>query len=521
MLLCALPFVVSLVELGPVLPPRCSPEINSINRQVQQYLEKGDFDKAQIALNKWPIGEIHFEVVGEMIPNAKEAINDAIKAWSEVTGGKVKFVTGKNPLIRFEFVSGTGIDSPLPQWKGGVLHAPILKTIGDDKVPTKRRAIAAVMARAFGVSIGLTPVNKRGSVMGPEEHIDGIPLVFSTGERQTILKLFEVREKLEKFVKEKTRITASIPKVRIDPMVSDVGTVNSGDKPRYPLQVFNEGSGTLLIETETTCRCLNLIPSFSVSEKSDVRIEPGLDTTGFMGPLDKVIYFHTNDPDNLTVKVHLRATAVPEFRVLPDNAFQVGLLEGKPTEVDIILYATPGNPIRVLDARTNRDNVKAVVNSFHGEVFDPVFDDAPKKRLGYKITLTFPPDFKEGMEYVRVLLITDSQKTPQFPVMVQVLKGIVVHPKSVFFSAVDVKGGASRVVTISHPTEPFKILSAKSNNPQFEVQTAPIQGKNNTSYAVTVKYLGGTEGELLGVVTIETDLEDYPVITIPINGTAK
>jgi len=505
--------------LGPTLPPYCTQELYKTNHEIQLFLASSRFDEAEQKLESWLGGVIGYQIVG-----AKERLDDvfteASRLWEMASKNKVKFVKSDRPRIRFVITENTPEEMPIPMWENGILVAKIALTHGEEKTPYPKNSLVFYAAKAFGVALGLAPRNVVGTLMGKELLMGQDPPRISQKEQEILDRILSAREQLYDAIRQKVPLLAAVPKITLESTKLDKGQVQQGANVSFSFLITNTGNALLEIKPETTCLCVNLPKQLVIGQGETKAFEPVLVTNNLLGPVNKTIVLHTNDTFNPTITLYLIASVVPEYRVLPDTIIPVGLEEDEVTTAEFYVYVPPGNPIRLLSVTPSSDMVKTEILPFHGELFDPYFDEKPVKRVGYVIKATFPKEFAKGLQHVYFDILTDAKRKPATRVVMQVIKGIVIMPNRIMFSSVPSTGGATRSVTVKYLKKPFKILEASVDRREFEVSFQPLD-KSNHTYKVTVTYKGGEPGELEGTVTLRTNIPEYSVLTFPIGGTSR
>ncbi|HWP31032.1 MAG TPA: DUF1573 domain-containing protein [Fimbriimonadales bacterium] len=508
-----------LQTLGPTLPPYCTQELYDTNYEIQLFLSSSQFEKAVQRLESWLGGEIGYQIVGSK-ENLEDVFTEASRLWESASENRVKFVKNNQPRIRFLITDNTPDEMPLPKWENGVLVAKIPLTYGEEKTPFLKNSLIFAAAKAFGVALGLAPRNVVGTLMGKELRMGQDPPRISPKEQEILNRILSARERLANAIQKKIPLVAAVPKITVESTKLDKGQVQQGANVSFPFRITNTGNALLEITPETTCLCVNIPKQLTIAQGETKTFEPVLVTNNLLGSVNKTIVLHTNDVFNPTITLYLITSVVPEYRILPDTIIPVGLEEDKETVAEFYVYIPPGNPVRLLSVTPNNPKVKTEILPFHGELFDPYFDEKPVKRVGYVVKVTFPKDFMQGLQHVYLDVLTDAKKRPATRVVMQAVKGIVIMPNRIMFSSVPSTGGATRSVTVKYLKKPFKILEASVDRPEFEVSFQPLD-KSNHSYKVTVTYKGGQPGELEGTVTLKTNIPEYSELTFPIGGTSR
>lgn len=506
--------------IGPTLPPRCTAEILSINHSVQVAISKGEFVEAQKLLNKWPLKEIGYSIEGEAPEGAADAESMAVKLWLDESGGLIHFVRSETPRVRLKFVDSGITNAPPSTLENGVWTAEVPLFISNAKRKNSTRGISMAIAKAMGNSIGLASNDRPSYVMGYDDFTQlSQPIDMKAAERKVLARILSTRKTLEEAIEQKQILIPAEPKMEILPKEFDAGNVKSGDLKKNWFAVKNDGNATLEFETHATCSCVVLGEMREVAPGKVLALEIGIDTRTMLGTVEKIVNFYSNAHENTVQEITLRAKAFPEFRIVPDEAQRVVLDEAKPTVKEFYFYNMPLYPILITGASTNRPDVKVELVPYVGNIFDPAFDKVPTRRVGTLIRLTFPTTHPAGQDWTRLTVETDSLRLPKVEISIQTLKGMTVQPASVYFGGVTPGEPALRSVSISHPATPFKILSMKVEGP-FTAEYAPWVN-NPLGYKINVTYVGKEKGLLKGVLEIRTDHPRYPVVKIPISGSAN
>nr|MBA3725965.1 hypothetical protein [Armatimonadota bacterium] len=155
---------------------------------------------------------------------------------------------------------------------------------------------------------------------------------------------------------------------------------------------------------------------------------------------------------------------------------------------------------------------------FNEEIVDPLFGPAPQKRLGYRVRVTFPTDYRAGLEWVRIVILTDSKKHPNADVTIETHKGIFAQPKTAYFGVVVSGQSVTRTVIVEHASKPFKVIGVSAEGESIE---AKLQADSDRRYRIVINGKPTKPGPIPGKVTVRTDSDRYPTIDIPVIGTVK
>ena len=110
---------------------------------------------------------------------------------------------------------------------------------------------------------------------------------------------------------------AAAPDISVEETVVDLGRVTQGEIAEVEFSVENRGDEPLQIRVRPTCGCTvadfdKLIPA---RDRGTVRAR--IDTSSFAGPISKSILVLSNDPDEPSLNLVIRAEVRPVLAILP------------------------------------------------------------------------------------------------------------------------------------------------------------------------------------------------------------
>jgi hypothetical protein len=512
------------VDIGPVLPARSAPHLYEINLKVQKQLAVGDFALAKKTLNSWPSGELNYEIIGDLTPHYAGSDLEASSAIEAVSGGKVRFKQGPNPIVYFEVIESSPTGEPEPEWRSGKLYVKVPLRYGGWEANGPRVWVVRSFARGMGYAVGLG-LNKRvRSFMGhmvytPPGGPEPAGHEFDSTDRANLLQILAAKEQLERAVKHEQRIVPAEPKLKASPTLADAGEVTQGDVPKVKFELENVGNAPLFLYIETTCVCLVADKISKLEPGEKFTMEAGIATANLFGVIEKEILFYTNDPTTPISEVLVRTTSMPEYRVWPEGSPQVTLRDEGTTSYDLFFYSTGKNLVRLIAAQVGTNDVTAEILPWEGEINDPLLGPEPTTRKGSKIQLTFGPNYPVGLSWVRVVLVTDSKDAPYQNITLQAKKGVIAEPKGFWFA---MKAGekAERTFSIYHATRAFRITEIQPEGGPFKVEIQP-DGEGGNRYRVTVTCDHPAAGKIDGRIRIKTSLSDNSEIIVTVGGEVR
>jgi hypothetical protein len=109
-----------------------------------------------------------------------------------------------------------------------------------------------------------------------------------------------------------------LPRAVVPRMIVDLGVVPVGPEATASFAIQNKGEGTLeILEVETSCSCTVADFDPTVEPGSVGTVRASLVTTELSGPVTKGIVVRTNDPDQETIVLSLKAIVKGSVSLLP------------------------------------------------------------------------------------------------------------------------------------------------------------------------------------------------------------
>ena len=517
----------ALQQSGPALPVGVAPHLADLSLQIQRELESGNFPAAEKLMGDWPAGTLGYSATG-LPTQFSDAGDQAAKLVGQALTGRIKFEPASNPKVLFTFVDMPPEGPAEPLWKDGKVHLaiPIRNRDGE---PANTRSIIWSMAKGMAYAAGLDITTKRRSLMAPVIYAKSVAdPSFSDKEKSILVRIEEVRNKLESLVRAKTRVTPAEPTVKASPGLVDLGTVVQGDKKEFEITLTNTGNAPAEIEIETTCACLIAQPSLTLAPGESVTQHPRFDSSDYQGPLEKHMFVLSNSPKNPRYTIVMKGNIVPEVRFLaPKGARavheatgmaslnEVEAAERGPSTFELYFYGT-GEALELVDVQLGNKLASVSAVPFTGHVDDPVL--GPSNRTGTKAVVEIPESWPFGVSWLRIVGVTTSKRRPSVEMTLQIRKGITVSPQTLYFGDVKVGTPSERSAVVDHLSKPFKISKVTVSD-GYSVRLEELQNSGKR-YKVTVTAMPKAAGPMSGTVELTTDSPAQPLIRIPIGGQA-
>ena len=250
----------------------------------------------------------------------------------------------------------------------------------------------------------------------------------------------------------KKKKNAEKPALIFDIRSHDFGAVTQGEKKTYSFKFKNQGPDPIrILGLHTSCGCAATnLKKLTYAPNEEGLLPITLDTTAFLGPIDKSVFLMTSQDKAAYPALHLKATIKPEFIATPPV-------------LDFGTYKKTGpNPPTLtfkLTAKNNHAILKPIYNSelftLQHEIKDGVLLaslDVNKDAL------------KNGRLRETIYLETASDTLPHFPipVVMEVLGAVSHKPEYLDFGQLTFAGQRKKTLTLKSQ-KPFQITSVKSD----------------------------------------------------------
>lgn len=309
------------------------------------------------------------------------------------------------------------------------------------------------------------------------------------------------------------------PKVQVDPMEIDLGTIDEGKSFDRFLEVKNIGDGVLVVEeVKTSCGCTAAAVDGTTELKAgeSQKVKVTFNSKGqHEGPFSKKVTVTTNDPEKKAVEVSLVGSVHTPVRWNPTFLSVDSVNPKKGFEKTISLLADEGLKLEVKSATVlggkTMDQPTQLFDVTRGET--KVVEG--KDQIDFVIKLK--PEAKPQKVTEQLLVITnlagrDSLRVP--------IRGELVGRLgfSVQFGAIPLaEPGAETVrdLDIIAKDGTFKVLKAEVADSPVKVEIVPAADGMKTT--IRLRYVGeeaGTNG--IRTLRVETDDADQKFLEIPV-----
>ncbi len=311
------------------------------------------------------------------------------------------------------------------------------------------------------------------------------------------------------------------PVIEIAEKTKDFGTVPKGEKLRATFEVKNTGKGPLEIsQVRPTCGCTVANFDRTIAPGATGKVVAEVDTTGFTGPISKVVLLFCNDPAAPQVNLVIKADVRSFIEVLPRPLIIFrSVLQGESATEKVTLVSTDGSDFKVDGATASGGPYKLAVRELPEK--ERIAD---RKGSQYELTVTVPADAPEGMLNHKITVKTTSPKAPEVTVNVTgaVRPGVQVIPGEVNFGTVDGTALVGRNVLIINNRQgtELQLSDVKVDNANFSTEVTPLQAGQRFQVAVSMK-AGVAKGPQKAIVKISTNDPLRKTLEIPVQAVVQ
>ena len=307
------------------------------------------------------------------------------------------------------------------------------------------------------------------------------------------------------------------PKISIDPMVKDAGTVAKGERIESVFLVKNTGTMDLVIsDARPSCGCTVASFDRTVKPGQSGKITASVDTKNFTGPITKTVSVVSNDPETPQVALTIKAVVKPYVEVAPQEFVRFSAIKGDVASQDLILFSS------------EKDFQPTVADASQPYVKAQISPAADKEKLEgktgaqYKLHVTLERSAPVGVLNAPIHVKTGVAKQPDLEVRVSgiVRDRISVTPASIVFgNFTPGKDVISRnvIFTNNKPGDAVRVQKVDSTVSGISAEIVPMT--EGVNYTIVLKSKTDLKkGEFSGTLKIYTSDKERPVVEVPMSG---
>ncbi len=313
---------------------------------------------------------------------------------------------------------------------------------------------------------------------------------------------------------------AQAPKMVVDQMVLDFGTVTQGVTVDATFTLRNQGDATLEVRAvRPTCGCTVAKFDPEVAAGGTGTIHATLDTSSFKGPISKSLLVMTNDPEKPSVNLVLKADVQPIIEVLPRPVVRFNTIQLQPVTEKVVVVTELEKPFKITGVTSSVPYITSQVRALEeGERLEG------KQARQYEVALTLAENAPVGPVNAEITIATDNPKAKEVPVRVfGVVRALLqVTPTQLQFGQVEasMQPGRNVVVVNNREVEPVQVTGAEVNDPAFEAAVLTIEDGRRYQVTVTVKP-DASPGSRDASLTIRTTDPQFPTLQVPVRASLK
>ncbi|MCU0303243.1 MAG: DUF1573 domain-containing protein [Thermoanaerobaculales bacterium] len=312
------------------------------------------------------------------------------------------------------------------------------------------------------------------------------------------------------------------PKLVVPSTIIDAGAVSQGVVLDAVFDLVNEGTATLSVKAvRPTCGCTVADFDREIAAGATGKIKAKLDTRDFSGPISKSILVMTDDSQNPTVTLVIKADVKPYVEILPRPLVRFNAVLHEPLEQSFIVAAAdPKSDLTVMGVKSS---VPFLATAIRKLAADELVEGKSKSQ--YEVTMSLTDDAPVGPVNGVLTVVTNLAEAPTVPVKVYGVIRALIHvtPNQVQFGAVEARTRPGRnLIVVNNRTDgtQVKITGAKVDDSAFDAQVATIEEGRRYQVTVVVKP-DAQPGNRDATLTVTTDDADFPSVTVPVRASLR
>ena len=316
--------------------------------------------------------------------------------------------------------------------------------------------------------------------------------------------------------------TDGSPMLVVPSKIVDIGTVAQGVTVDAVFDLVNEGDAKLVIKAvRPTCGCTVADFDSEIAAGATGQIKAKLDTKDFSGPVSKSILVMTDDPQNPTVTLVIKADIRPFVEILPRPLIRFNAVMHEPMNQTFIVVGA--DPEQTMKIKSVDSSVPFIATSVRQLGEDELVKGKSKSQ--YEVTISLTDDTPVGPVNAVLSVHTDLKEAPTVPVKVYGVVRALIHvtPAQVQFGSVESKMRPGRnLIVVNNRTDGsrIEITGATVDDPAFAAQVATIEEGRRYQVTVTVK-ADADPGSRDATLTLATTDEDFPKVTVPVRANLR
>jgi hypothetical protein len=250
-------------------------------------------------------------------------------------------------------------------------------------------------------------------------------------------------------------------------------------------------------------------------------VKAKLDTADFSGPVSKSILVMTNDPQDPTVSLVIKAEVKPYVEVLPRPLIRFNALKYEQMTQKVTIVSGDGQrDFKVTGVDSSVPYLKPSVRQLAKEEYIP-----GRPGPQYEVALSLAEDAPMGPVNAQLSVTTDHPKAKTVAIKVYGVVRALLHvtPPQIQFGTVEAKSNPGRnVIVVNNRTGGggVEVTSADVTDSAFDATVSAIEEGRRYQVTVTIKPDAepGTRDALLKLATSDPE---FPELTVPVRANIR
>ena len=289
------------------------------------------------------------------------------------------------------------------------------------------------------------------------------------------------------------------------------GKIYKGNKVEHVFKFKNQGNDTLEIKkVKPSCGCTAvMLSNNTILPGNTGEVKATFNSGNYRGNVKKTIAVLSNDPDTPSHKLTISGKIIEEISIKPRNinfgSIRVDNQSDKTVKVSI--KSQSGPDFKITKATSSKPFVEASATA--------------DQKGEYTIVAKLKDYNKIGRFSGKIFLNTNSTKQPQSSIVFYgVVEGdITINQRKIYFGTVPDGREITKKLFVKINKSDVKILSTKISPDYLSVNIDERYEQRNPHCLIEIKlHKEAPIGKINGLLALNTNSKEQPVINIPITG---
>lgn len=295
------------------------------------------------------------------------------------------------------------------------------------------------------------------------------------------------------------------------------GTARQGTTVRHEFVLMNEGEDPLrILGVRASAPLLLARMPAQVEPGTQVTLRVQLDTSRLSGPYNGQVRIQLNDPSLPEAILLLEGRIVPPIELLPHPAFFLGGRRGEQRRAAIEVINHEPEPLRIESVEHSRERFATELETI-------------EEGRRYRLSLILNPDGPGGRKTEPILVKTSSRTTPSItiPANTYLRERVYTFPDEIDFGILRLADLKAHPELLQMTAQTLMVYQSGGSDFRVKLGTdLPLldlqceRGSKGDRYQGTITLIGEklTAGPIDGMVIVETDDLEFPLLRVPVRG---